>query len=354
MAVEELSTSRQYTDIPRGDVSEYHNTQRVKTVRFDRPYAPEEITGVLLDAWNIAGERYPTPLAQVRAIMPVSQEPVLLEQLAEVSQRVSDSNVAVVGRVPFKVNRRNYGLYYCHAESPRPAFPSSRSHEASIQYGLERRARRQEREFPSGFNLQVVEFANAVARNPLSGETTQLDMRNLAQQLVALHKICFAYPHDPSQQTEEGMMEILSNNPVAFITDPNNQIASAVLLERDDRFTFGNIALVEPTYFTHPGGEYREHGLSSFLRDTVQRLVQNSSAIESYRRDPILLFTESIRHISFHLCLETGFPLAGDGKVITGNLGNYTLIGDANPDTGYMPMGLTYYRDPRLGGKMGV
>ena len=60
------------------------------------------------------------------------------------------------------------------------------------------------------------------------------------------------------------------------------------------------------------------------------------------RGDPMIVFNESIRHTSFPLCLENGCYLGG-------NLGDsYTAIGPANPDAGYMPMGLTYFIDPRI------
>lgn len=64
----------------------------------------------------------------------------------------------------------------------------------------------------------------------------------------------------------------------------------------------------------------------------------------------MIVFNESIRDSSFPLCLANDCRLAATRDMrISGNLGDaYTAIGPANPERGYMPMGLTYYPDPRV------
>lgn len=341
--------------IDTSNTSYYDNTQRVKKVLFDRPYSAAEVLPTLLDTWALAEqEGYTLPLAQVRVIMPLSQEENLREGMGFVQELLEDKNVAtrIAGRIPFYRDGESYGIYYLQVENRnRPAFPSKRSHNEAVAYGIERRGINRRKELPQGFSLHAIEFVHGSAHN-LLGTNNQEDMtmEDLAQQLVSLHKAVFPYPHDPAQQTVEGVREILQNNPVAFITDSHGQVISAVLLERDDRFTFGGISLVEPTYFTHPADQYRQHGFSSHLRTSVQELARNSNAIFQYGGSPIMIFNESIRDISFHLCIENGYFLAGDGTIITGDLGDaYTAIGRATPKTGFAPLGVTYYPDPRLG-----
>lgn len=332
-------------DVPETSVKEDPNTQRVKSVLFDRPYSANEITGVFLDSWDLSADLYEHPLAQVRAIMPVSQEEQLLEQFDRLHASFPDDDIGVVARVPFTLDGEKYGIYYCQAASLDRALwqtDPTKPHEEAVVYGESRRGRREIGNLPEGFRLFAVEFVKGRARDILhNGNELPINIDDFAGELVDLHKAAFPIPHDPNQQTVEGVKEIIVNNPTIIVCDDNGKLLSAGFLERDLRFTFGNIALVEPTYFTHPGSEYRGHGFSSHIRRATQELVRLNMA---YGGSPMLVFNESIRDTSFQLCLENWCQLAGEGR-ISGDLGEaYTLIG-----SGFKPLGVTFYESPRLG-----
>ena len=341
---------RQNVNLPEGSISLQDSTQREKVVLFDRPYSVDEILSVFEDTMDSAYERYQMPLAQIRAILPTRDESVLFERMQEVQNHLPQDRVAVIGKIPFVLDGEEYGIYYCQAESRlRHSYNrgSEKSHEEEVSYGVNKRSRRLQT-LPEGFSLHVIEFINGEARSILrNGEILPISSTALSEQLAALDRKTFAYSHDPSQQNPEKVRDIIESNPTVVLFDGHGNVVSAGYLEQDSRFTFGNIALVEPTYFTNKN--YAGKGFSSHVRRATQDLIRNSHLVNSYGGNPILVFNESIRNSSFHISLENGCLLAGDGVTISGNLGDaYTYIGEANPTTGLMPMGLTYYRDPRL------
>lgn len=326
----------------------YDNTQRVKSVLFTEPSTVQASVTEAVRIWDVGKDFYPTPLVQVRAILPLAQEQPLLLQMKDLENclEVADSaRVSVAGKMALKVNGSEYGIYYLQIESAnRKSYRDNRhmNHEDAVKIGLEKKKNHTPRPIPEGFSIQAIQFINGVAVDILAGKEVESSLEGLAQGIIGVHKLAFDYPHDPPQRTDEGAKEILLNNPNLVAMDPQGQVASVGYMEKDDRFTFGGIALVEPTYFTHPGEEYRKKGLSSHIRQATKRLVEMGSRISVYKGAPMIVFNESIRHTSFPLCLENDCYLGG-------NLGDsYTAIGPANPDAGYMPMGLTYFIDPRI------
>ena len=165
----------------------------------------------------------------------------------------------------------------------------------------------------------------------------------LAHKLVTVHRRAFASTHDPDQQDPYKVLEIISANPTIAAVSSTGDIAAVGLFQKDNRFTFAGIQLVEPTFFTDPTFEGK--GLSTALRQETVRQIGSGSFT-----DPTLIFGESIRGSSFGLCLANDFLLGGDGNTISGDLGDaYAKIGNASGgNIGLMPMGLTYLIDPRL------
>ncbi len=328
------------------DWSFYENTQRIKSVLFE-PTTTERAIYELSAIWSDGKMRYETPLVQVRAILPIEEELDLISQTNNLSVNIQAS---VNGRIPFQINNQNYGLYYLQAESnQRRAYRHENhlAHEQAVELGLQKRRGHEIRPIPAGYSIHAIEFINNNAIDLFTGNGVSICLDHLANEIVRVHKRAFDYPHDPAQRTLQGARDIISNNPIVLALNPSGCVASVCYLERDNRFTFGNIALVEPTYFTDPKEEGK--GLSSLLRQTVKMIVEID---RGYNGSPILVFNESIRHSSFPLCLENGFHLAGDLKTISGDLGEaYTAIGLANPNAGCMPLGLTYLGDPRIESK---
>lgn len=321
----------------------YEETQRVKSVLFARPVTPEDAMRELASTWQMASS-FPTGLAQVRAILPLSSHEALVESVSAMNDCTSNANVRVVGRLPFSVDGELFGIYYLHAESTdRPSYnPSNMSHEAAVANGRSRFASRRGQELHEGFRARAVELRNGVLTDIFTNEAiSDIDVDNLVDELITLHSRSFQHAHDPAQRTREGVLDILSQNPNILVFNESGKVVSVGYLERDARFAFGGIALVEPTYFTDP--DYNGNGLSLVGRRMTQELARNSSHLTSYGGAPMLVFCESIRYSSFPLAIGTGFDLGGD-------LGEaYTTIGPASHETGYVPMGVTYYVDPRLG-----
>ncbi len=325
----------------------YENTQRVKSVFFE-PISPEIAVRELSDIWYAGRTRYDTPLVQVRAVIPTCNESDLISQTNNLNPSVE---AKVNGRIPFQIDNQEYGIYYLQADtSQRKAYThkDQLAHDQAVKLGLDKRRNHEARPIPQGYSIHAVEFMNGYAVDLLSGVQLNISVDELSREIIGVHERAFNYPHDPAQRTIEGAREILLNNPTVFALNSTGHVASVCYLERDTRFRFGNIALIEPTYFTDPQEEGL--GLSSLLRQTVRILVEID---RRYRGSPMIIFNESIRHSSFLLCLENGYHLAGtDNLSISGNLGEaYTAIGPANPDAGYMPLGLTYLTDPRIKSK---
>lgn len=325
-------------------------TQRLKSVHFSETSHPSEVMQETENLWETATQIYSTPLVQVRAVLAQEAEVNLLGGVDRLTEMVSasgfEASARVAGRIPFRADSGLYSIYYIHLESSRrPSYKPDHcvSHENAVLAGYEKGRNPGAKPLPGEYSLYALDFSGEFPIDILSGETVHINRDLFCREVSEVHKLAFEFPHDPSQQTPEGVREIINNNPVLVALDELHHIASVGFLERDDRFTFEGISLVEPTYFSHP--EHGNKGLSSHLRQTTQRLADMSASINLYNNMPLIIFNESIRHTSFKLCIENGGNLAGSiDSPITGNLGDaYTAIGPANPETGYMPMGLTYF-----------
>lgn len=340
----ELSTK------PYSSERAYPETHRVKKVLFSQEISATHAMTELERSCRWAGHLYQDPLVQVRFILPLSEEEQLLDTAT--AFHAFGNTARVNGRIPFQGRGREVALYYIQSESlDRPSYipVSQTSHEEALEKGRIIR-NRSIPTLPEGFEIAVIEFINGHARDILHDQPYEnLCQEELAIQLALAHRDSFQYPHDFAQQTEEGVMEILNANPVIFAIDRNeNAIASVGYLEADPNFSYSDITLIEPTYFTRP--RYEGKGLSSLLRKATQNLVNHSQDIIRYNGAPLLVFNESVRTTSFPLSFGNGCELAGTADLrISGNLGDaYTAIGPANPDVGFMPMGLTYFADPRI------
>ena len=329
------------------DLTTQETTQRLKSVRLNSLTQPIQITDRSVQIWEQAQQMFDHPLVQVRGIIPVAEEDTLLDYAEELNGEVQEQNAeaCVAGRIPFRINGEDLGIYYLQmASKNRPVYRNGNwlTHEEAVAQAAVKNQSRINRPLPPGFSVKVLEWSNGQSRDILTGYEEHHDMEEMAARLAAVHKLAFAYPHDPAQQTAAGVYDILKQNPVAIAFDPQHEVASVGYFERDERFTYGGINLVEPTYFTHPNK--REHGLSSHLRMATERISRMTDTIHTWGRNPAIIFNESIRNSSFVLSQQF-CELAGNANGrITGNLGDaYTAIGPANPDIGYMPMGLTYY-----------
>ncbi len=337
------------------DVTDYENTQRLKGVRMNDISSPIHVGEETWRLWEQAGNHYETPQVQTRAIIPIDEEGLLRRVQEELQEAAlsTGGTARISGRIPFQIDEQAFGLYYVDiASGQRRAFRDTKwtEHNEAIRQGFDKRSRYETRAVPPGYNISALEIRDGKLRDILSGQWLEEDMEEIAAQVAGVHKLAFEYPHDPAQQTSEGALAIMMSNPTLVAFDIHRQVASVGYLEEDPRFTFAGIRLVEPTYFTHPGEQYRRHGLSSHLRQVTQQLVRHSYNSQAYNGDPLIVFNESIRNTSFPLCIANGCRVAGttDGS-ISGNLGEaYTAIGPANPEIGYMPMGLTYTVDPRI------
>lgn len=334
---------------------EYENTQRVKSVNMIDVISPVAMGEEVWRVWEHAQGLYEQPLVQVRGIVPVDDEGQLhaITQELSVAAESSSGRSNISGRIPFQIDGQAFGLYYMDiASQARRTYRDDNwmSHHQAIERGIQKRERFEQRPVPSGFRVAALEIAQGRLLDILTSSDMDLDPEALAAEIAELHRVSFAYPHDPAQQTAEGAFAIMSANPTLVAFDPDMRVASVGYLEQDTRFSFAGMRLIEPTYFTHPGEQYRRHGLSSHLRQATQQLVRHGYNSETYNGDPLIIFNESIRNTSFPLCIANGCRIAGtyDGS-ISGNLGDaYTAIGPANPEIGYMPMGLTYISDPRI------
>lgn len=326
-------------------------TKRIKKVSFDSPTSPESALIETVELWKAAKSIYDQPLIQLRAILEQEHEAKLLSLIAEGNKRLDKdtSNLRIAGRLLFKEGSKKYGIYYMQFESlNRPSYRDEKylEHSKAVSAGFTKRSK-EKWALPDGYKIYALDFSNG-ALDILTGEKLNLNPEDLAQKIADVHKLAFKFPHDPAQQTKEGVLDILMNNPTLVCFDQNGNVSSVGFMERDSRFTFSKSVLIEPTYFTHPA-EGRK-GLSSHLRQATKKLTERHHLVSGYNGNPMIVFNESIRHSSFVLCLENGCNLAGtDDLTINGDLGEaYTAIGPANPETGFMPMGLTYFISPSI------
>lgn len=326
------------------------STQRVKGINFSQITPIEQIDGVMNRLWTEASQ-FSQPLTQARIIIPIKNE-------AELVERVSKTNGLTRGvgaKIPFRHNDEGFAIYYLQQSSDRPQYrfndqTKDLSHIEAVTKGYRKRATfDQNRPVDDRFLIQIDDYSDNEGVNIITGQTSSLPKDEFISQIINVHKSAFAYPHDESQRQQDGIRHILDHNPIITSFDKKKRkIAAVSFWETDPQFNFGDITLVEPTYFTDPS--YEKNGLSITLRKATQDLVTRSSEITIYKGNPVIIFNESIRAISFPLCLQVGCDLGGDlNSPIQGNLGEaYTHIGPANPQTGLMPMGLTYFVDPRI------
>lgn len=328
-------------------------TKRIKKVVFDKPTDVDDGLRETLELWKAAREIYDSPLVQFRAIFDHTNEEKLLQTVSGINEKISehstDARLSIAGRILFREATGVYGIYYLQIESSkRPSYRDEKYliHPEAVKKGIERRHRTQW-ELPEGYSIRALDFSGQPL-DILTGEKLDIDCGRLAEQIAEVHRESFKFAHDPAQQTRDGVMEILKSNPTLVCFDPKGMVSSVGFMERDSRFTFSDSVLIEPTYFTRPIDNKK--GLSSHLRQATKRLTEHYSSVSAYNGKPMIVFNESIRHSSFVLCLENGCNLAGTPDLkISGNLGEaYTAIGPANPETGLMPMGLTYYISPDI------
>lgn len=333
------------------DLSVYQPNQRIKGLTLNRVSTPEQAVKTIEALWILA-RTFDAPLVQHRAIVSSDREQEL--QYLTFGTNSTQPGIKVIGKIPFKAPAQQFGLYYLQRESPNRAGYTFNNpdlninHISAVEKGLLRR-QTPPQALDSRFEIQALDYHYNGGIDLLTGEHAFLTQDRLVHEVIEAHKKAFEYPHDKAQRQEEGVQGILSKNPVIIAFDKEEQrVASVCLIEQDPRLTFAGITMVEPTYFTLP--EFEGRGLSLHLRLATQRLVDRSQDLGLYDTRPILLFNESIRSSSFQLSLRSGCSLGGNpSSIINGNLGEaYTYIGPANPQTGLMPMGLTYYASPAI------
>jgi hypothetical protein len=307
-------------------------TQRVK-VAVPGITVPTIAVQSVNEAWEVAVQKgYLTPLVQARAILPISVEEDLLREAA-----LMENGTVVNGRIPFRDpgSKKDLAIYYLQIEdSRRRRYPFQDTRKDITHREAVERARKEGlKSYENDHNYQLVGLAPG---GELFGNGRSYNIKILAEKLVQSHKACFVYPHDPKQQTIEGMIDILENNPNVIAFTQTGEVAAVGVMELDSSFSgLPDINIYEPTFWTVP--DHRRQGLSVGLRQEMMRL---SNSIGS-----TIFFSESIRATSFQTSQRAGCRLAGNADLsISGDLGKaYTAIGPANPDTGFMPMGLTYY-----------
>jgi hypothetical protein len=262
-------------------------------------------------------------------------------------------STSVNGRIP--IPGTGQSLFYVTTENrARQSYnPEGNTHEQAVAKGMRGRELRNNSGWVeqtkselvrNGITLHAVDFTNGI--DMLTGQSLELDGQQsdievIASQLAGLFRSGFEYSHDPAQQATAGQIAILESSPV-LLARKNGQVIAAGVLEADSKFDFQGWKLVEPTFVTQPGNEYRGIGISSVLRHEMRNLINSANYLQYY--GPTIVFCESIRASSGPLSIANGFDLAADvGAGISGNLGEaYTYIGPANPETGMVPMILTY------------
>lgn len=334
----------------------YTDTNRVKGIAFTSISTPSEAVTGLEEGFSISRqENLANPLVQYRAILERSSESQLLDLLEQRNNNLpSWCHARLNARIPFGHMVGDYGLYYLSIESPgRGQYGNSVDQlQITHQQALERARRMLIVPRNPGYIIQALNLRDGTAFDEDGNQTDPLfDQSNrdqLVQSMIKANKKSFDYSHDPNQRTPQGLIEIINNNPilVAVPVENPNTVASVGIVERDSRFTYGDIALVEPTYYTDPDHERRR--LSARIRRLTNLLVRNDEFNSYYDAKGTLVFNESIRASSFILSLRSGSKLGGDADspMINGDLGRaYTYIGPAKPETGLMPLGLSYYHN---------
>lgn len=315
----------------------FHTTtaNRLKGYQFAEPIMPDTAISGLSAAWEVASGTFEDPLVQLRCIVPLALEANLIDLVSAENQE-DKSEMYIAGRIPFVLDGDTMGLYYVHQESAqRHGFIASgpiRTHQDAINRALRPRA---SAPLSPDYRIHTVQFSGDTAYDLLTDRVLDfLPRESVVDQICQLHQEAFAHPHDVSQRTTAGVNQILDHNPI-FLACQGEHLAAVGFVEQDSSVVCDQYSLCEPTYFTQV--RHRSHGLSRHLRDATRRWVDTQGNV--------LCFAESIRSTSFPLSLQSGFSLGGTPEsLIPGDLGNaYTYIGDANPESGYMPMGLSYY-----------
>jgi hypothetical protein len=317
------------------------STQRIKPVLFDQISNPSVLVDTAGEAWEYATKQLGHPLVQVRGVMQVALERELMKQVSE------KGPFNVVARIPFNYENEPVAIYYVQAQQEnRPSYKFKEgykniSHEEALRRALEKAARGFDA-LPDGYSIKrLIPDSDGNKMNAVNDGEFNVGVGELAKILVNTHKACFDYPHDVNQEDVNAVSETLRNNPLVVALDASENVAAVGYIEKDPRFTLDrNITLVEPTYWTVP--EHRRGGLSHHLRLEAKRLYDEIGNIIS--------FGESVRPTSFVLILASGYSLSGTSDLsISGNLGNsYTAIGPANPASGYISMGASYYTSSNI------
>lgn len=326
-------------------------TQRLKLIDGDAPTVAARAWAQTRNLWHLASTRegFASPLVQYRCILPREEEECLIKYQSELQDYLGNSTrVWIPGGIPYQVNGEQFGLYYLQMASPdrhQYSFPDvtqNITHTEAVARGLMGRNRPQ-KQLPDNIAIVTIADIGGQIVQICDNEPIGLSEDALIEALIRAHRTSFDFPHDKGQRTKEGLRSIMTSNPLTFAYDrETTDIAGVGILERDERFTHGGIALVEPTYFTDP--RYRQHGISGALRRETQRIfTRPNEAI--YGGRSTIVFNESIRPTSFGISLASGSYLpSGFGDNFDGKLGEaYTYLGPANPCSGLMPMGLTHF-----------
>ncbi len=290
-------------------------------------------------------------LTQIRVIMPDVEG----TDLARHIHAANDPGIStsVNGRIP--IPGTGQSLFYITTENPSRASYNLEgiSHEQAVAKGMRGRELRNNSGWVeqtkselvrNGITVHAVDFTSGI--DMLTGRSLELDGQQpdievIASQLASLFSLGFEYSHDPAQQTTARQRAILESSPV-LLARKNGQVIAAGVMETDSKFDFQGWKLVEPTFVTQPGNEYRGIGISSVLRHEMRNLINSANYLQCY--GPTIVFCESIRASSGPLSIANGYDLAAHSESgISGNLGEaYTYIGPANPNTGMVPMLQTY------------
>lgn len=301
---------------------------------------PQDAFEAVDRAWDSALSTHgDQAFVQLRCVIPLRQEDEIIRLNTRASS--SDAESSIAGRIPFLHANEAFGLYYLHRASiQRPSIKIDSPIQTHQQALYAANKTRKVRPLDQEFQTHVVQFNGSVAFDALTDRQIPfLDRESTVEQIQQLHRFSFDHPHDTSQRDQVGINKILDHNPVVLAAAAS-QIAAVGFIEQESQPMLGTVHLSEPTYFTHP--EYRSRGLSYHLRQATKVWINT--------QPNHICFAESVRYSSFPLSIGSGFRLAGTpDSAIQGNLGDaYTYIGPANPQTGYMPMGLSYFESPAI------